>query len=142
MKVRWIRWLLQFGGLFNLIMGLIFSNNRLLAGFFQTALWLENLIFSRTGILPFPQNPAHQLLIHGFGAGAMILGVTLLYSAREPVRFLPFIFVDALGRLLYGATMVFYVSRYSLPYVILIFAMIELSFAILYLILSWKLAEP
>ncbi len=72
----------------------------------------------------------------------MILGVTLLYSAREPVRFLPFIFVDALGRLLYGATMVFYVFRYSLLYVILIFAMIELSFAILYLILSWKLAEP
>jgi hypothetical protein len=142
MKVRWIRLLLQFGGWFNIIFGLVFFNNQLLAAFFRLALSLENSIFSRTGILPFPQNPIHQLLIHGFGAAAIIIGASLLLSASEPQRYLPFIFVDALGRLLYGTMMVLYVLRYSLPYVILIFAAIELSFAILYLVLCWKLAEP
>ena len=142
MKVRWIRLLLQFGGWFNIVLGLVFFNNQLLAGFFRFALWLENLFFSRTGILPFPQNPIHQLLIHGFGAAAIIIGAALLVSAHEPQRYLPFIFIDSLGRLLYGVLMVLYVFRYSLPYVILIFAAIELSFAILYLILCWKFAEP
>jgi hypothetical protein len=122
-------------------MGIIFFNNRLLSGFFQAALWMEKVVFSRTGALPFPQNPSHLLLIHGFGAGAMILGVTLLYSAREPVRFLPFIFVDALGRLLFGTMMVMYVFRYSLLYMLLPFAGFELIVGILYLIISWKLAE-
>lgn len=142
MKVRWIRLLLQFGGWFNIIFGIVFFNNQLLAGFFRVALWLENLFFSRTGILAFPQNPVHQLLIHGFGAAAIIIGASLLVSASEPRRYLPIIFIDSLGRLLYGAMMVIYVLRYSLPYVILMFGAIELSFAILYLILCWKLAEP
>jgi hypothetical protein len=142
MKVRWIRWLLQFGGWFNIVFGFVFFNNQLLAAFFRFALWLENSLFSRSGILPFPQNPIHQLLIHGFGAAAIIIGASLLVSASEPRRYLPFIFIDALGRLLYGAMMVLYVLHYSLPYVILIFAAIELSFAILYLILCWRMAEP
>jgi hypothetical protein len=142
MKVRWIRWLLQLGGWFNIVLGFVFFNNQLLAAFFRFSLWLENALFSRSGILPFPQNPIHQLLIHGFGAAAIIIGASLLVSASEPRRYLPFIFIDALGRLLYGAMMVLYVLHYSLPYVILIFAAIELSFAILYLILCWKMAEP
>jgi hypothetical protein len=142
MQARWIRLLLQFGGWFNIVFGFVFFNNQLLAGFLRFALWLENLVFDRTGILPFPQNPVHQMLIHGFGAAAIIIGASLLVSASEPRRYLPFIFIDALGRLLYGAMMVLYVLRYSLPYVILIFATIELSFAILYLLLCWKLAEP
>lgn len=122
-------------------MGIIFFNNRLLSGFFQAALWMERAIFSRTGVLPFPQNPTHLLLIHGFGAGAMILGAALLYSAREPVRFLPFIFVDGLGRLLFGTMMVLYVFRYSLLNMLLPFAAIELTLAIIYLAISWKLSE-
>ncbi len=134
--------LLQFGGWFNIILGFVFFNNQLLAAFFRFALWLENLFFSRTAILTLPQNPVHQLLIHGFGAAAIIIGASLLVSASEPRRYLPFIFIDSLGRLLYGAMMVIYVFRYSLPYAILIFAVIELSFAFLYLILCWKLAEP
>lgn len=142
MKVRWIRFLLQFGGWFNIILGLVFFNNQLLAAFLKFALWLENSLFSRTGILVFPQNPVHQLLIHGFGAAAIIIGASLLVSANEPRRYLPFIFIDALGRLLYGTMMMLYAFRYSLPYVILIFAAIELLFAVLYLILCWKLAEP
>jgi hypothetical protein len=141
MALRWIRIFLRIGGIFNLVMGIIFFNNRLLGNFFQLAIWLEKVIFSRSGVLPFPQNPAHLLLIHGFGAGAMILGATLLYSAREPVRFLPFIFVDALGRLLFGTMMVMYVFRYSLLYMLLPFAVIELSLAVIYLIFCWKLSE-
>ncbi|HSE41159.1 MAG TPA: hypothetical protein VLH08_10390 [Acidobacteriota bacterium] len=141
MAPRWIRIFLQIGGIFNLVMGIIFFNNRLLANFFQLALWLEKIIFSRTGALPFPQNPAHLLLIHGFGAGAMILGATLLYSAREPVRFLPFILVDALGRLLFGTMMVIYVFRYSLLFMLLPFAAIELGLAVIYIIVCWKLSE-
>jgi hypothetical protein len=122
-------------------MGIIFFNNRFLSGFFQAALWMEREIFSRTGVLPFPQNPTHLLLIHGFGAGAMILGAALLYSAREPIRFLPFIFVDGLGRLLFGTMMVLYVFRYSLLNMLLPFAAIELTLGIIYLAISWKLSE-
>jgi len=93
-------------------------------------------------ILAFPNDPVHQLLIHGFGAGALILGATLLYSAREPRRFVPFIFLDGLGRLLYGSTMICYVLKYSLLWTILIFGIVELCFALVYLGSSWYLTRP
>jgi hypothetical protein len=130
------------GGVFNIAMGLIFFSNQLLDFFFNSAMWLEEMLFKSAALLPYPQNPVHLLLIHGFGAGVLILGVTLIHSAKETVRFLPFIFYDSLGRLLFGILMVFYVIRYSLMYTILAFAVIELTFAIVYLIICWKLAEP
>lgn len=137
--MEWIRWPLFIGGIFNFIMGLIFLTDRLLAGFMIAATRIELSLFSRDVVLVFPQDPVHLLLIHGFGAAALILGATLLYCARNPARFLPFIFIDGLGRLLYGSIMVFYVVEYSLPTVVLLLAGIELLLALGYLVISWKL---
>gem|GEM_PF-5910143 len=120
-------------------MGVIFFDNSLLRWFFSASEWLEKIIFNREAHLVFPIDPMHQLLIHGFGAGVIILGATLVYSYRDPGRFLPFILLDALGRILYGATMVYYVIEYSLLNTILLFGLIELSFAASYLWASWYL---
>lgn len=135
------RRILVAGGIFNAVMGLFFFNTKLLELFFRVALWAEDTIFRHPTILPFPQNPVHLLLIHGFGAAALILGATLIYSSRYPVRYLPFIFLDGLGRLLYGSLMVVSVFRFSLMWLILGFGIIELFFGLSYLFLSWKLAE-
>lgn len=135
----WIRWPLFLGGIFNFVMGLIFLTDRLLAGFLIAASRMELSIFQREAVLNFPGDPVHLLLIHGFGAAALILGATLLYCSRYPERFLPFIFLDGLGRVLYGSIMVFYVIEYSLPYTILLFGGMELLFAISYLLICWKL---
>ncbi len=137
--MEWIRWPLFFGGVFNFAMGLIFLTDRLLAGFLVAATRLELSLFSREAVLVFPQDPVHLLLIHGFGAAALILGATLIYCARNAARFLPFIFIDGLGRLLFGSIMVFYVVQYSLPMVVLLLAGIELFLALSYLVISWKL---
>jgi len=117
-----IRWSLILGGTFNFVMGLIFFSNRLLEGFFHFALRAEAALFSRTGNLVMPQDPAHLLLIHGFGAAAMILGVTLVWSARDPGRFLPFILIDGVGRFFFGTMM-----------------LVELAFALLYVSISYIL---
>ena len=129
------------GGLFNAVMGLFFFSTPLLDLFLRFSLQAEELIFHHAAMLPFPQNPVHLLLIHGFGAAALILGATLVYSARDPQRFQPFILIDALGRLMYGSLMITYVFRYSLMWIILVFGCIELFFALTYLLLSWKLSE-
>ena len=139
--MKFARRILIAGGLFNAVMGLFFFNEELLRLFFRFALSVEETVFRHPAMLPFPQNPTHLLLIHGFGAAALILGATLIYSSRYPVRFLPFIFLDGLGRLLYGSLMVVSVLRYSLMWLILAFGIIELLFALSYLFLSWKLSE-
>ena len=135
------RRLLIAGGIFNFVMGSLFLHGALLEFFFRGILWLEETVFRHPTLLPFPQNPVHLLLIHGFGAAALILGAMLVYSAKDPLRYLPFIFIDGLGRLLYGSLMLIFVLRYSLMKSILVFAVIELSFAIAYLIISWRLSE-
>lgn len=122
-------------------MGAIFFQNSLLKWFFQATGSMEMMFFGNNVNLAFPADPLHQLLIHGFGAGVMILGVTLLYSSRDPKRFLPFIFFDGLGRLIYGATMVYSVCTYGLVRMVLVFGFIELSFAATYLYASWYLTR-
>lgn len=132
---------LLLGGLFNIIMGTIFFSNTLLRCFFDTTASLEKLFFGANATLTFPSDPMHQLLIHGFGAGVMILGATLIYSFRNPHRFQPFILIDALGRLLYGITMVYSVLHFGLVRMILVFGLIELGFAVTYLLTSWYLIK-
>lgn len=139
--MKFARRLLLAGGIFNTVMALFFVNVRTLELFFQMALRLESTIFHQSFSVGIPENPIHLLLIHGFGAAALILGATLIYSARDPHRYLAFILIDAIGRLLYGSLMLVYVFRYSLMHVILVFAVIELLFGLSYLYLSWKLAE-
>jgi hypothetical protein len=137
--MEWIRWPLFLGGVFNFIMGLVFLTDRLLAGFLLAATRMEKAFFSREVVLLFPQDPVHLLLIHGFGAAALILGATLIYCSKDPRPYLAFIFLDGLGRLLFGSVMIDYVFEYSLPYTILVFGGIELLFAFCYLLISWKL---
>jgi len=120
-------------------MGTIFFTNSFLREFFSAATKIEKALFGRESVIAFPSDPVHQLLIHGFGAGVLILGATLFYAARNPRRFLPFIFLDAIGRLLYGVTMIYYVLEYSLLWTILLFGIIELCFAFTYLSSSWYL---
>ncbi len=118
------------------MMGLIFFNDRLLAGFLQLALRAEYTLFSRSGLLFFPQDPVHLMLIHGFGAAALILGATLIYSYRDPLHYIAFILFDGVGRVLYGALMIIYVIRYALLLVILSFGVFELSLGIAYITAS------
>lgn len=139
--MKWIRWFLIAGGVFNLVMGLVFFSNRLLESFFRLAMRVEVALFSNVYILVFPENPVHQLLIHGFGAAALILGAMLIYSARDPRHYLPFIFIDGLGRLLYGNVMAIYVLRFHLMWTLLFFAGIELLFALVYIYISWRLTS-
>src|ERR1043166_8041108 len=124
--MRVFRFLLVLGGIFNLLMGTIFFSNRTLAAFLRGALQAETRIFQRSAVLVMPQDPVHLLLIHGFGAAAMILGATLIYSARDPLRWIAFILFDAVGRIIYASTMIFYVSRFALPLVILVFGLFEM----------------
>jgi hypothetical protein len=131
--MRLLRLSLYLGGLFNLSMGCIFLSNRLLQWFFSSAEGLEKRIFGREVLLTFPADPLHQLLIHGFGAGVVILGATLIYSARDPRRLLSFIFFDGAGRLLFALLMFYYVLTFSLPRTILIFAAVEFTFAVIYI---------
>src|SRR5262249_16846560 len=114
--------------------------NYLLMGFFHFASNMEGTMFGNAAVLLFPGDPVHQLLIHGFGAAAMILGAALIYSSRDPIRMLPFIFIDGIGRLLFGALMLTYVFRFDLMHIILFFAALELTFAVAYIFFSWKLS--
>ena len=120
------------------MMGLIFINDRFLAAFLQLALRAEFAIFSRPGLLFFPQDPVHLMLIHGFGAAALILGATLIYSFRDPIHYIAFILFDGVGRILYGTLMIIYVIRYSLLLVILCFGIFELSLGIAYVTGSFR----
>ena len=128
-----VRWALVLGGMFNCTMGTFFFSDALLHRFFQFARATELTLFSRSATLVFPSDPVHLLLIHGFGAAAWILGATLVYSARDPVRYLVFILFDGMGRLVFGSLMVIYVFRFSLMATILVFGLIELAFGIAYL---------
>lgn len=141
MELRLIRWLLILGGVFNTVMGFVFFTDSFLQSFLELASRLEWQIFSNSLSIPFPADPYHRMLIHGFGAAAMILGVTLIYSAREPACYLVFILIDGLGRVLFGSLMITYVLEYSLMKVILVFALLELAFALSYLGISWRLKE-
>lgn len=140
--MKFARGILIAGGVFNSVMGIFFFNNLLLGAFLRVSTVLEWSLFHNVARIPMIQDPVYLMLIHGFGAGALILGATLIISARDPHRYQPFIFVDGLGRLLYGSVMVTYVFRYALMKVILVLGLIELLFAVSYLYLSWKLSEP
>ena len=131
--MRAVRSALVLGGLFNAVMGSCFVSDSLLQRFLDFAKAAEHTLFSRNATVMFPTDPVHLLLIHGFGAAALILGATLIYSARNPLQYLMFIFFDGLGRLMFGVMMVVYVFRYSLMATILVFALIELTFAAVYL---------
>lgn len=122
-------------------MGIVFLLDPLLAGFFSLASRLEITLFHHLGSIAFPTDPTIRMLIHGFGVGALILGITLIYSARDPLRYWFFILVDGLGRLLYGSLMVAAVQQYALPHIILVFSALELFFALSYIGICWKLME-
>jgi hypothetical protein len=132
--MRIFRLFLLIGGLFNLIMGMIFLSNRLLAALFHFALQAEQNLFFHAGVLFIPQDPLHLLLIHGFGAAAMILGASLIYSTRDPARWVAFILFDGVGRIVYATVMLVYVVRYSLLRVILLFGFFEMLLGLLYII--------
>lgn len=134
-----VRLFLITGGIFNLLMGAVFFNQALLSGFLRLAVRLENTLFSAPAVISIPEDPIHLLLIHGFGAAAMILGATLIYSSSDPAAFLAFIFFDGIGRLLFGSLMFWYVYLFHLMKVILLFGVVELSFALLYLWISVQL---
>lgn len=136
-----MRWLLILGGLFNSVMGLVFFNDLLLQRFFGLASRLEGALFGHFLTIPFPEDPTHRMLIHGFGAAAMILGATLICSSRQPERWAPFILIDGIGRLLFGGLMISFVLSYSLMKMILAFAILELFFAFSYLGIAWKLRD-
>lgn len=135
-----MRWTLLLGGIFNFVMGLIFFSNRFVGIFLQSAIRLEASLFGRTAVMFVPQDPVHMMLIHGFGAAAMILGATLMVSFRNPVRYLMFILIDGFGRLLFGSMMVLYVFQFDLVRVILLFAILELLLGLLYVIYARTLA--
>jgi hypothetical protein len=139
--MRLLRLSLFVGGLFNLSMGTIFLSNSLLQWFFTATERLEKSFFGREIDLLFPLDPLHQLLIHGFGAGVVILGATLLYSIKDPLRLLPFIFLDGLGRILFGAVMLYYILDFSLARTILLFGALEISLGAIYIWGSWSLRE-
>ncbi len=139
--MRVLRLSLYLGGLFNLSMGCVFLSNWLLQWFFKSATAWEKNIFGREVTLIFPSDPLHQLLIHGFGAGVVILGATLLYSAKNPRRLLPFIFFDGAGRLLFSLLMFYYVLTFSLPRTILVFGAVEFAFAGMYIWGSYFLSK-
>jgi len=122
-------------------MGIIFLLDPLLSGFLGMAPRLESALFHRLGSIAFPVDPMIRMLIHGFGCGALILGITLIYSARDPLRYRFFILVDGLGRLVYGSLMVAAVLQYSLLYIIFVFAALELFFALSYIGICLKLTE-
>ena len=141
MEMRLVRWLLFLGGAFNSVMGLVFFNDQLLGRFLVLASRLETTLFGHFSPIPFPDDPTHRMLIHGFGAAAMILGATLIYSTRNPPRWTAFILIDGVGRLLFGGLMVSSVMAYSLMRTILAFAALELFFAFSYLGIAWKLRD-
>ena len=141
MEMRLVRWLLVLGGVFNSVMGLVFFSDQLLRQFLVIATGLEAILFSRVASIPFPEDQTHRMLIHGFGAAAMILGATLICSSRNPARWTPFILVDGVGRLLFGGLMVSSVFAFSLMRIILSFAVLELFFAFSYLAIAWKLRD-
>jgi hypothetical protein len=128
-----LKLMLLIGGLFNLSMGFIFLSNRLLQAFFSWAQSLEKSLFGSEVILALPVDPVHQLFIHGFGAGVVILGVTLIYAARKPQPLVPFILFDGLGRLIFGSIMFYYVMSFSLMRTILLFGVVEFSFGLIYI---------
>jgi hypothetical protein len=119
-------------------MGMIFLSNNLLRWFFSASQVLEKSLFGGDVELVFPPDPLHQLLIHGFGAGVVILGVTLLYSIKNIRRLLPFILFDGVGRLLFGIVMLYYVLTFSLPRTILLFGALEISLGLIYIWGSWS----
>lgn len=137
--MRALRLSLIAGGLFNGIMGLIFLNNGLLQGFFSKAEAIERSLFQSSIVATLPTDPLHQLLIHGFGAGVVILGATLLYAVKNPYPLRVFIGIDGLGRLLFSCMLFYYVVTYSLMRTILLFGVVEFFFALAYLWGSWAL---
>lgn len=139
--MRALRIFLVLGGIFNVLMGTIFYSNRLLAAFFHAALRLELNLFHHSAVLFVPQDPVHLLLIHGFGAGALILGATLIFSARDPLRWIAFILFDGVGRVIYGLVMMLYVSRFSLPRVIVLFGGFELMMGLIYVLSCWRMGR-
>jgi len=130
--MRLFRFFLITGGIFNLAMGTIFFSTRMIAAFFHAALNAELMFFHHPAVLSVPQDPVQLLLIHGFGAAAMILGATLIYCARDPSRWIAFILFDGVGRVIYAIVMITYVSFFSLPHVILVFGFFELSVGVFY----------
>jgi hypothetical protein len=136
-----LRLSLYLGGLFNLSMGCIFLSNALLKWFFLSANAFEKNIFGKEVQLTIPADPLHQLFIHGFGAGVVILGATLFCSAKNPGRFRPFIFFDGAGRLLFSLLMFYYVLTFSLAKTILLFGMVEFLFALIYIWGSWQVTS-
>ena len=139
--MRALRLTLVIGGLFNVIMGLIFLSNTLLRHFFATAENLERVLFQSQVSLPFPVDPLHQLLIHGFGAGVVILGATLLYAVRNPRPLAPFLFFDGAGRLLFSAILFYYVKAFSLIQTILVFGALEFALGVAYVWQAWMLVH-
>jgi hypothetical protein len=137
--MRLLRLSLLLGGLFNVSMGTIFLSNSLLRSFFGWAELLEKNLFGVEVALTFPVDPVHRLFIHGFGAGVVILGATLLYASRNPRPMYPFILLDGLGRFLFAGIMFYYVLTFSLMRTIFLFGMVEFAFAVIYIWGSYKL---
>jgi hypothetical protein len=136
--MRLLRLSLLLGGLFNVTMGSIFLSSHLLQKFFGWAESLEKYLFGVEVALMFPVDPVHRLFIHGFGAGVVILGATLIYASRDLRPMLPFVLLDGLGRFLFAGIMFYYVLTFSLMRTIFLFGMVEFAFAVIYIWGAWK----
>ena len=139
--IRRFRYLLFFGGLFNILL----ASPLMFPGIADRYLFFLSDINAslHLGGLPYvrPLNPAHALLVNTAGIDLVLIGSLVLYAAIDPERRRGIILFNALGRLLFSAVAAYYVLTASLmPFVLapaLVDVVISLGF-IRFLVLLGK----
>ena len=130
---RFKRWLIA-GGLFNIMVSVwyIFPQSAQLN--LTLLSWIHE-IFQMHGTVPNQVIPTGlgMLYLNGFGIVDVTLGVLLLYNAKDIANRSGIAFFDAIARVLFAFLMVYGVIVEQVTFVALVFVVIEMLFALVYM---------
>lgn len=139
-KIRQFRAFLIFSGLFNIVLAAPLMVPELYTHYL-TLLWKINGLFGLGGQEPIPPSGGvSALLINTAGIDLVLIGVFVLYAARDPVSrwFIPA--VNAVARTFFACVIVYYVLVYDIARIVLVIGIVDvmISGVFLYYLLSLK----
>ncbi len=128
--IRRFRYLLVFGGVFNILL----AGPLMIPGLADRYLFLlsDSNALLHLGGIPYarPVNPAHALLINTAGIDLVLIGSLVLYASGDPGRRKGIVLLNAVGRLIFAVIALYYVLKAGLMRLVLVPAMVDVLISI------------
>lgn len=131
--IKRFKQVLLFGGFFNIIFSvpLVFPG---LSDYYLIFLSRVNDALRLGGqIYITSSNPLHSFFINTAGIDLVVIGLTVLHAAADPIARRGIVLLNAIGRILFVGIVAYYVLAENVARIVMFFTVIDFAISVVYL---------